>query len=300
MSRFAFTFWQQAFRNQAWALRLVGERPWTTPLGDTDLRRPLDLTRVERSEPFAWAPELADVPLIVKAHDKVVENSLPGFPIQRVSDTPRYKTFTEFNYWGWPGGARRVPVPAVGDYWVRGHPNRPSGQWDRHWVGTDGRTSWEALGMDLAASTLGAWCVWQDGQVVEGRPVTAAKISLASYVLDRFDPPHRLCFGMNDYVADRLLGVCLDGKKAEGSGWPTGGRVFRLSDDAFHREVGKDLGVDAIQYLQSLRTFGAVLRDRNGALTPNASVDCTAGRQWAGHGLNAVTIRLSDLELVTA
>jgi hypothetical protein len=289
MSRYAFTFWQQAFRNSAFWLRLVGERPWVAPLGDTDLRRPLNTTKVDASEPFDWAPELRSVPLEVRAHARVVDNSLPGFPVQAVSDTPRFRTFTEFNFWGHPGGTRRVPVPAVGDYWVRGHPAR-NGAWDRHWVGTDGVTSWEALGMDLAFGTLGAWCVFHDGEVIEGRPVTAAGISLAAHLLDRFDPPHRLCFGMNDYVG-------VDGKKEPGSGWPTVGQTFRLTESAFLRELQKDISVDAVQYLQSLRSFGATLRDRNGMATPQAAVDTTAGAQWAGHGLGGVSITLADLEL---
>lgn len=292
MSRYQFTFWQQFFRNNEFWLRLVGERPWSTPFIDPDLRRPLNTTRAEASVPFDWAPELRDVRLTVKAHGRVVENSLPGFPIQAVSDSPRWRTMTEFNFWGHPGGARRVPVPAVGDYWVRGNPNR-KGAWDRHWVGTDGRTSWEALGMDLDFQTLGAWCVWHDGEVIEGRPPTAANISLAAHVLDRFSAPHRICFGMNDYVG-------VDGKKLPGTGWPTCGDTFRLTEAAFLRELQKDIGVDAIQYLQCLRTYGATLRDRNGMATPQASVDTTAGAQWVGHGLGAVTVTLADLELVTA
>jgi hypothetical protein len=293
MSRFAFTFWQQAFRNTEWALRLVGERPWQTPTIDRDLARPYNLTQATAAEPFPWAPELVDVPLVVTAHGRVVENSLPGFPIQRIDPNPRYRTFTEFNFWGHANGPRRVPIPAAGDYWVRGHPARQAA-WDRHWVGSDGVTSWEALGMDLAAGTLGAWCVWHDGEVLEGRPPTAANISLAAHVLDRFDPPHRICFGMSDYVG-------VDGKKQPGSGWPTCGDTFRLSEAAFLRELAKpSVGVDAIQYLQSLRTYGVTLRDRNGSPVPNARVDCTAGAQWNGHGLGSVTVRLSDLELATA
>jgi hypothetical protein len=278
--------WTQQFL-PSWLQRLFGVPPWRPQRADADLRRPLDTTKVEASEPYPWPADAAGVRLNVNPQAEPWMGSMGGIPVQAVPPEPRWESRLELNFWGLHNGSRQVPLPSVGERWIEGHP-LVGGTWDRHWCGTDGVTCWEALGWDDVRRTMGGWAVWRNGQVVEGYAVTRGKVSLVAGLWDRFDPPHRLLMWMS-------------GIDEQGSapGWPEAGQVFRLSEAAYLRELNKAETVDAIQLLQSLRVYGATFHDRNANRTPAAGIAYVSGAQWAGHGCGRIAIQLSDLEVVT-
>lgn len=285
MPRYQLTWQQQAF--PMWLQWLFGVPPFTAPRVDADLRRTLDTTQAEWSDPYPWPADAVNVRLQTNPSGQPWANSLGGIPVQSVPVAPRWESRLELNFWGLHNGTRQVPLPSVGERWIEGHPSI-GGAWDRHWCGTDGVTSWEALGWDDVRRTMGGWAVWRDGKVIEGYAVTRGKVSLVSGLWDRFDPPHRLLMWMSGF--DEL---------GSRPGWPEAGQVFRLSESAYLREMAKATTADAVQLLQSLRWFGAIFHDRNASHTPAAGIAYVSGAQWNGHGCAGVTITLADLEVVS-
>jgi hypothetical protein len=298
MSRYRYSAAQQLV--QAWpALRglfgLFGVPEWRLPIGDAVADRFVDTRTVTRSEPFQWAPELADVKVDATPMLDVWDGSVGGLPVQRVpAKNRRLKSFREDNPWSRTSRTVEVPVPVTGDYWVEGNPN-PAGAWDRHVLLTCPETNeqWELIGVDLARSTCLNCAYYRDGGLVSGLHSYAgggvAGVAQSALLFDSGDPPHRLGLAFNDYVGH-------DGAKEPGTGWPTCGDVFRLSEPAYerHRKTAKGAAATVVR---SAREHGFLVYDRTGATTPFAGIGLVAGAQHSGSTLASLDIRLADLEL---
>jgi hypothetical protein len=246
------------------------------------------------------APPMRGVKINCAPSNKVYNSILPGFPIQ-AGDT-KTKRYVYWDVLTQETGKVDLPVPTSGEPWVQGMPRVPilpggdaPGAYDRHYllIQPDG-TAYECIHFIVGglAWQIGRYGVWKNGKLITGKPVCRGEVSLTSILLGRGDPPHMLALNLSDYGG---------GDGTVDWEFPRSQDRVTISPQAYMREMKNATTPEQKAYLDSWRTHGALIYDKNGAKDPGAQISYRAGAEWDGtDGLAKVNLTMDDLYLVTS
>lgn len=220
----------------------------------------------------------------LKRHGEVVD--LPG---------------SNVNYRGLPV---KIPRPLHNGWGIEGYPNGNNGG-DRHWYGVDPETGtvWEAIQFYPNNGTVGTLMVYDnEGNIIEGfidgKSAVKGGQQWTSLAWNYGDEPHRL--GM---VFKWLGKHPTEGWTDSPEPWatkfenPAYGRLYRLSDEEYQRQLSLDPDQEQRNFLDSLRFYGAEPYDQGGSGW-HGSVAFVAGAQQKKSTVPELDIPIAELEMV--
>lgn len=293
MTNREYTLWQQWF---------TGLRPgYKVPISDAPLDRPRDLIKAGTTAPIDWTEHpstagLRDEPIRLP-RDPVPWrkwDSMFGRPVQAAHPTDTMKVRWLHPEYGIDETVE-IPAPNDGPLWVEDFP-RP--MWsmaldsarnapDRHVIIVGENVTAELIGVSKVSGTptvrgVGIWDN-RTGDLLEGRPVIAAKRQLTPLLLGRDDIMH---------VLRHRTTITVKGSDADDRHFPWLNDWLALDPATLPDDLTRDAQVLADMWA----TFGVIVGDHGGV----TSVSQISGANWHGIDFGDWTPRLSDFRRVTA
>jgi hypothetical protein len=284
-----------AVKLPSWSNKLAGTLyGWQrTPMPDTPrLTLPQCRDELAAAWDYDWGPSAGRSTRAADVARMPRDGVANGTPMQL-----GHPTATRILYWGGGYGKHEsnratIPRPFVGAYWVTGH---PVPMFDRRCIisGPDGVH--ELIQFDQGAPRRAAglpqqalgWGLWLNGQLVDGRAVTASRLPSHRYIWTprSAQQPHQQGLTLNDYQGGD--GTLTTGPRC--GDWV----VLDRDSDSYRRMAA--LGGECHARAEALARYGARITDRGGSI----SVLTQAGAYWSTTNNHLFTIALADLRFAT-
>lgn len=197
-----------------------------------------------------------------------------------------------------------IPRPLHDGWGIEGYPNGAN-TGDRHWYGVDPNTGtvWEAIQFFPELGTVGTLMVYDNqGNVIEGfvdgKSAIKGGQQWTSLAWNYGDQPHRL--GM---VFKWLGRHPTEGWTDSPEPWatkfknPAYGRLYRLSEEEYQRQLALNPDSEQKNFLDSLRFYGVEPYDQGGNGW-HGTIGFVAGAQQKQSTVPNLDIPISELELI--